>query len=72
MITNLLISTFVLELVLYVNNVQIESDVLQSFIDNRYGYAVHMQATFVSVSNGNCCDHYSMSLAVEFHHQFIQ
>ena len=60
MITNFVISTFLLELLLYVNNVQIESYVLQSFIDNRYGYAVHVQATFVSVSNGNYCDHYSV------------
>ena len=56
MITNFLISTFLLELVLYVNNVQIESYVLQFFIDSHYGYAVHLQGIFVSVSNGNYCD----------------
>ena len=60
MITNCVISTFLLELVFYVNNVQIESYVMQSFIDSCYAYAVHIQATFVSVSNGNCCDHYSV------------
>ena len=60
MITNFVISTFLIELVLYVNNVQTESYVLQFFIDSHYGYAVHVQGIFVSVSNGNCCDHYSM------------
>ena len=60
MITNFVISTFLLELVLYVNNVQIESCVLQFFIDSHYGHAVHVQGIFVSVSNGNYCDHYSM------------
>ena len=60
MIANFVISTFLLELVLYVNNVQIESYVLQSFIDNHCGYAVDVQATFVSVSNGNCWYHYNV------------